>query len=194
LFILQDTETHHLGGNHQPDDSKGDDLGFIEGLMLRDMKNLDNGNQLPVIIVGGCHNAQFNVTMSNIVKDILEYGIRGYFFSSPMRFFYMEWVPRDFCSWFVLQEGGGGIASMGCSGLGYGYTGEGALSGLGGWIEPRFFDAYVNQGKETVGEAHDQAIIDYINIIGNVNSDNIDRKTIEEWTLIGDPSLKLGGI
>jgi len=181
-------------GNHQPDDSKGDDLGFIEGLALRDMPNLDNGDQLPVIIVGGCHNAQFNVTMSNIMTGILEYGIRGYFFKNPMRFFYMEWVPRDFCSWFVMQKGGGGIASMGCSGLGYGYVNEGALEGLGGWIEPRFFDAYANQSIETVGGAHDQAIIDYINIIGGDNSDSIDRKTIEEWTLIGDPSLKLGGL
>jgi len=180
-------------GNHQPDDSKGDDLGFIEGLALRDMPHLDNGDQLPVIVVGGCHNAQFNVTMSNIATGILEYGIKGYFFDSPMRFFYMEWVPRDFCSWLVMQEGGGAIASMGCAGLGYGYVNEGAISGLGGWIEPRFFDAYVNQSKQTVGEAHDQAIIDYINIIGNVDSDNIDRKTIEEWTLIGDPSLKIGG-
>jgi len=181
-------------GNHQPDDSKGDDLGFIEGLALRDMPNLDNGDQLPVIVVGGCHNAQFNVTMSNIATGILEYGISGYFFKNPMRFFYMEWVPRDFCSWLVMQEGGGAIASMGCAGLGYGYVNEGAISGLGGWIEPRFFDAYVNQSKQTVGEAHDQAIIDYINIIGNVDSDNIDRKTIEEWTLIGDPSLKIGGL
>ena len=180
-------------GNHQPDDSKGDDLGFIEGLALRDMPHLDNGDQLPVIVVGGCHNAQFNVTMSNIAKGILEYGINGYFFNDPMRFYYMEWVPRDFCSWLVMQDGGGAIASIGCSGLGYGYVNEGAIEGLGGWIEPRFFDAYANQSMQTVGEAHDQAIIDYINIIGNVNSDNIDRKTIEEFTLIGDPSLKLGG-
>jgi len=181
-------------GNHQPDDSKGDDLGFIEGLALRDMSKLDNGYHLPVTIVGGCHNGQFNVTMSNIPKGILEYGIKGYFFDSPMRFFYMEWVPRDFCSWLVLQNGGGAIGSTGNSGLGYGYVNADATAGLGGWIEPRFFDAYANQSKDVLGEVHSQAIIDYINIIGNIDSDQIDRKTIEEWTLIGDPSLKLGGI
>jgi len=128
-------------GNHQPDDSKGDDLGFIEGLALRDIPNLNNGYHLPVLVVGGCHNGQFNVTMSNIPRDIMEYGIKGYFFDSPMRFFYMEWVPRDFCSWLVMQSGGGGIGSTGNSGLGYGYINEGATEGLGGWIEPRFFDA-----------------------------------------------------
>jgi len=83
---------------------------------------------------------------------------------------------------------------MGNSGLGYGYVNEYWDSGLGGWIEPRFFDAYINQSKTILGETHDQAIIDYINIIGNVNSDQIDRKTIEEWVLLGDPSLRIGGL
>ncbi|MCK5300647.1 MAG: hypothetical protein KAJ21_02005, partial [Thermoplasmatales archaeon] len=60
--------------------------------------------------------------------------------------------------------------------------------------EPRFFDAYANQSKTILGETHDQAIIDYINIVGAVNQDQIDRKTIEEWVLIGDPSLRIGGL
>jgi len=74
----------------------------------------------------------------------------------------------------------------------FSYTDEGATLGLGGWIEPRFFDAYVNQSIDVIGEMHSQAIIDYINIIGNIHKDQIDRKTIEEWTLFGDPSIKLG--
>ena len=41
---------------------------------------------------------------------------------------------------------------------------------------------------------NDQTITDYINIIGNVNEDQIDRKTIEEHVLLGDPSLKIGGL
>ena len=181
-------------GNHPADDAKGDDKKYIDGLTIFEMNKIKNGNQLPVVVVGGCHNAQFNVTMSNIITGILEYGIMGYFFRSPMRFYYMEWVPRDWSSMLLLMKGGGSIASIGCSGLGYGYINEYALAGLGGWIDSRFFDAYANQSKTYVGEAHDQAITDYINIIGHVNSDQIDRKTIEEWTLIGDPSLKLGGV
>ena len=179
------------GGDYGPPNSKPITIG---GMKLRDMKKYTNENKLPVVVLGGCHSAQFNVTMSNIVPDILEYGIMGYFFKLPMRFFYMEWVPRDLSSWLVLEEGGGAIASMGNSGLGYGYVDEGATEGLGGWIEPRFFNAYANQSKDILGEAHDQAITDYINIIGNVNGDRIDRKTIEQWILLGDPSLQLGGV
>ena len=177
-------------GNFLPDAET--EAGMIDGLMLKDMSKLKNGYKLPVIVVGGCHNGQFNTTMANILKDILEYGISGYFFESPHRFYYKEWVPREFCSWLVMQKGGGAIGSMGNSGLGYGYVDEYTLEGLGGWIEPRFFDAYANQSIHVLGEIHDKAIIDYIDIIGNVQKDQIDRKTIEEWTLMGDPSIKLG--
>ncbi len=178
-------------GNHPPDD---EDHVFVDGIRIWDMPKLSNTGKYPVVVLGGCHSAQFNVTMSNIIAGILEYGINGYFFEKPYRFYYFEWVPRDLCSWFVLEKDGGAIASMGNSGLGYGYVNENADAGLGGWIEPRFFDAYANQSVTILGETHDQAIIDYINIIGNVNSDQIDRKTIEEWVLLGDPSLNLGGV
>jgi hypothetical protein len=132
--------------------------------------------------------------MSNIISGILEYGLSGYFFERPLRFYYMEWVPRSFCGWLVIEEGGGAIGSTGNTGLGYGYVNADAIAGLGGWIEPRFFDAYANQSIGILGELHGQAITDYINIVGGIHKDQIDRKTIEEWTLFGDPSIKLGGV
>jgi hypothetical protein len=178
-------------GNHPPDDQ---DHLFYDGIRIWDMPQFSNEGEYPIIMLGGCHSAQYNVTLAHMITGILEYGIAGYFFTSPHRFFYFEWVPQDLSSLFVLIKNKGAIASMGNSGLGYGYVNEGWDQGLGGWIEPRFFNVYAVQGIDVLGEAHDQAIVDYINIIGNVNSDQIDRKTIEEWTLIGDPSLKMGGI
>jgi hypothetical protein len=175
--------------NHPPRDEET----WITGLALRDMPKLRNGYRLPFILVGGCHNAQFNVTMANIIKDIFKYGILGYFFRSPYRFYYMEWVPRDWSSWLLMEKGGGSIGTIGMSSLGFGYVDEHCTAALGGWLDPRFFDAYVNQSIEILGEVHDQAITDYINIIGMVNKDQIHRKTIDAWVLIGDPSLKLGG-
>jgi hypothetical protein len=177
-------------GNHPPDDEEHI---FVDGIRIWDMKKFTNTGKYPVVVLGGCHSAQFNVTMSNLISGILEYGIGGYFFKDPFRFYYYEWVPNDMSSKFVLVPNGGAVACMGNSGLGYGYVNEGWDSGLGGWIEPRFFDAFVNQSIDIVGKAHDKAIIDYINIIGSVNTDQIDRKTIEEWVLLGDPSTKMGG-
>ena len=178
-------------GNFLPDAESEEEM--VDGLQLKDMKKLKNGDKLPIITVGGCHNAQFNVTMMNIIEGIKKYGINGMFFNAPYRFFYMEWVPRCFCSWLVFQKDGGAISSIGNTGLGIGYVNQHWNAGLSGWILPRFYDAYTNQSKDTLGEVHDQAIIDYIDIIGGVNSDDADRKTVEEWMLIGDPSLKIGG-
>ncbi len=178
-------------GNHPPDD---EDHVFVDGIAIWDMPKFTNSGQYPIVVLGGCHSAQFNVTLSHIITGVLEYGIMGYFFKKPMRFFYYEWVPHDLSSLFVIIKDSGAIASMGNTGLGYGYVNEHWDAGLGGWIEPRFFDAYLNQSNDILGQAHDQAIIDYINIIGGVNSDQIDRKCIEEWVLLGDPSLKMGGL
>ncbi len=178
-------------GNFLPDAQTEDEM--IDGLQLKDMNKLTNNEKLPIITVGGCHNAQFNVTMMNIPRGILDYGIGGYFFHDPYHFYYMDWVPRCFCSWLVFKNDGGAIASIGNTGLGIGYVNEYWNEGLSGWILPRFYDSYVNQSKSILGEAHDQAITDYITMIGHVNSDSADRKTIEEWMLIGDPSLKIGG-
>jgi len=179
-------------GNFEPDATSEE--GMVDGLGRRNMLLLRNGDMLPVVVVGGCHNAQFNVTFMNFIMGILTEGYNYIRMSYPYGDFWLrEWVPSDWASHLLLIRGGGSIATMGNTGLGWGYGNDGATLGLGGWIEPRFFDAYVNQSKETVGNAHSQAITDYVNIIGKVNSESHDRKTIEEWVLIGDPSLKMGG-
>jgi hypothetical protein len=199
-------------GNHPPDDE--DDI-MYDGLSIFQMKKLENSGKLPITIVGGCHNAQFNVTIRNIARIIKQHGFLGSFFKPPFRFFYMEWVPRDFCSWLVLEKNGGAIASLGNTGLGFESIGEhgdfdldnitepDCVETYSGWLETRFFDAYSNQDIQILGNTHGKAITDYINIIGNVgaypelgdvNDDAIGRQTIEEWALIGDPSLHIGGI
>jgi hypothetical protein len=183
-------------GNHPPDDTEHV---FIDGIRVWDMYKLSNEGEYPIVMLGGCHSAQFNVTMSNLYRGILEYGINGYFFSDPYRFFYFEWVPHDLSSWIVMKQNGGAIACLGNTGLGYGYVNQNADAGLGGWFEPRFFENYINESLDDsvryyAGPLHDQTITDYINIIGYVNEDQIDRKTIEEQVLLGDPSLRIGGI
>jgi len=185
-------------GNFLPDAETEE--GMVDGLTLKDMRKVKNGDELPIIVVGGCHNAQFNTTMMKIIADIGEYGFLSYFglhFLQPeknsYRFYYKEWVPACWASWLLMKTGGGSIASIGNAGLGWGYINEHAAAGLGGWINPRFFDCYANQSMDVLGEAHSQTITDYINIVEGVNSETHDRKTIEQWVLLGDPSLKIGG-
>ncbi len=179
-------------GNFLPDAETEEEM--VDGLGRGGMKQLKNGDMLPVVIVGGCHNGQFNVTFMNFIMGIIKHGLDYFKLTPPYGEFWLkEWVWSDWASKLLLVKNGGSIATMGNTGLGYGYVNDGATQGLGGWIEPRFSHALTVQGYETVGDCHSIAITDYINIIGRVNSDSIDRKTIEQWALIGDPSIQIGG-
>ena len=166
-------------GNFLPDAQTEEE--FVIGMTILDIWKYSNGYHLPIIMIGGCHNAQFNVTMQYLLERNENETLHDWFY------------PYDTASLPLIEEDGGSIASMGYTGYGYGYINEYCLKGLGGWIEPRFFYNYAVGGKEYLGEVHSQTITDYISIIGGVNSDIIDRKTIESWVLLGDPSLKIGG-
>jgi len=179
---------------------------WIDALYLRHMKQLRNRNKYPVVVVGGCHNSQFNVSVRNLIvhwiKYVKEYVredglingiINGTKYFWGERFYYFEWVSRCWSQWLLSQPNGGSVGTIGMTSLGYGYVNEHTLDGLAGWLEPRFFHAVGIQGKPKLGIAHCQAITDYINIIGDVNTDRVDRKTIESWVLLGDPSLVFGG-
>ena len=166
-------------GNFLPDAETEEE--FVMGFTIFDIWKYSNGYHLPIVVIGGCHNAQFNVSLQYLIENN-SVGIK-----------YGWYYPWDGGSLMLFEQDGGSIASIGNTGFGYGYINEYCLAGLGGWIEPRFFYNYAVQGKEYLGEVHSQTIADYISIIGRVNSDVIDRKTIEEWVLLGDPSLKVGG-
>ena len=48
------------------------------------------------------------------------------------------------------------------------------------------------KGKDILGETHASAITSYLTKFPPM-TDRIDGKTVEEWALLGDPSLKIGG-
>ena len=76
---------------------------------------------------------------------------------------YGEYVPKCF-SWYLTSlENTGAIATMGNTGLGMGLSGFAYPDGLDGWLFPRFFYHYGEEGKEILGESHSNAIIDYVN-------------------------------
>jgi len=158
---------------------------------------LRNKEKLPVVVIGGCHNSQFNVTMMNVILGIQEQGLRGYFNVNlsvgPMgKFWKNEWVPKCFSWWLISKANGGAIAAMGNTGLGMGLPGFAYPEGLDGWLLPRFFYNYGQLGAEHVGEAHSAAIADYA-LEFDINADDADRQMIEQWPLLGDPSLMIGG-
>lgn len=168
-------------GNFLPDALTEDD--FVYGFTIIDIRKLTNGEKLPFMLIDGCHNGQFDATLQQIIDS------NG---ANFVRFNLLEWIPSDTSSWMLLQGGGGAIGVISTTALGYGYINEYTTAGLGGWIMPRFAYEFASQGKTYVGEIWGQGITDYINSF-DVLHDEIDRKTIEERVLLGDPSLKLGG-
>jgi len=169
-------------GNFNPDALTEGDFSYFYTIF--DVRNFDNDGKYPLFVVDGCHSGQFNVAL----QQVIDAGGLDYPRSN-----FLEFTPTDISSWALLQGNGGSIGSIGVSGLGYGYVNTGITQGLGGWIMPRFAHAYADQGIEYLGEIWAQGIIDYIDIIGNINSDEIDRKTIEERVFFGDPTVRLGG-
>lgn len=168
-------------GNFIPDGETEEDFVYFYTIMDMNKFQTENG-KYPFMVCDGCHNAQFDVTLQQAINaGGLDYP----------RAHFLEFVPTDSGSWMVLKEKGGGIGLIGNTALGYGYLNTGITQGLGGWLMPRFAQAFAVQGKEYTGEIWAQGITDYINNFP-INEDEVDRKTIEERGLLGDPSIKLG--
>lgn len=168
-----------LWGNHPPND----DTTFIRGLDLKHMIFLLNGKKLPIVIVGGCHQSLFNVSL-----------------------FHSSWTgkyPIHECfSWRLTRKiGGGSIATIGNTGLSYGARDklDPSKGGAGGHLNMCFFDEYGQNGTDILGETWGKAIDLFLQDFpiqwheNSYNDTSIDAKTIQQWILFGDPSLKIGG-
>ena len=146
------------------------------------MKKIKNTDKNPVVVVGGCHNAMFNVSLIPTLLD-----------PRNEKNMHCYGVPTPECwAWVVAKyPRTGAIATMGNTGYGYGILGAGCTSnGVDNWITTEIFVQY-GEGKDILGETHSSAIESYIQNIGL--GDLGDKKTVTQFVLIGDPSLQLGG-
>ncbi len=168
---------------------------------LYPMEELTNNNKLPVTVVGGCYNAQFTVSM---VPTALEYFLL--FLGKPNYMHtYGTVVPECWCYYMVKMPETGSIAAIGNTGTGWGWEGEFCTIGAGdGWISSEFFRQYGDNGYDILGDNYLQTQTEYISHFKEFTLpeswwfpdygwDIIDEKTVQQWVLIGDPSLKMGG-
>ncbi len=169
-------------GNFLPDGMNEDAFVYFYTIMDMNLFQVPQEGRYPFMVCDGCHNAQFDVTVQQAINaGSLEYP----------RAHFLEFIPTDAGSWMVLKQQGGGIGLIGNTALGYGYVNTGITHGLGGWIMPRFAHAFAVQGRQRTGEIWAQGITDYINNFP-IHKDEVDRKTLEERGLLGDPSICLG--
>jgi len=158
------------------------------------MKKLSNTDKLPVVCVGGCHNSMFSISL---IPSVLNLFINNWMFT------YGSPVPECWGWYMVKMKNTGAIATMGNTGFGWGSEGDVCTIGTGdGWINTEFFRQYGEENQTILGNAYTQAITSYITHHKTFELvywrhdygwDGIDQKTVEQWQLLGDPSLQIGG-
>ena len=169
------------------------------------MKELSNTGKLPITVVGGCHNSLFNVSLipSAIQYYTMLLGRNNWMWT------YIQAVPQCW-SWYMVQlPNTGSIATMGNTGLGWGWEAEFCTVGAGdGWITSEFFrqygEHYGQEGYKTLGQVYQQTQTSYVNTFKDftlpecwwfpdLGWDAVDAQAVEQWVLLGDPSLQIGG-
>jgi len=158
------------------------------GLPIFPMDSLSNDYKNPVVAVGGCHNSQFNVSLLTTFRDKKnEAQMQTYGYPVAE-----AWSER-----LVRLEKTGAIACMGNTGFGYGLLGEYCTAGgLDGYITTEFFVQYGTEGHEILGEAFAATLTEYISHFkasAEFPWDLSHQKSVEQWVLMGDPSLQIGG-
>ena len=170
--------------NHPPQDG-GTWIGIDESQFML----FKNNGMYPVCVIGGCSNSKFNISLLNLLK----------FNNLEEIYSHADYGPESFGWWIVRAINKGAIASIGCTSYGYGKQGDsnddGIFDGIqyrGGFIDIEFFRVYAQEDTFHLGAAHGTAITNFLLKFPPL-TDHIDSKTVEEWVLFGDPSLKIGG-
>jgi len=147
---------------------------------------MKNNNKLPIIFLDACSTTKLDFT----IHDLKEW------YPTPfvMLLSFLNNIPYDSdslypCfSWELLKkQNGGSIATMGSTRVAFlGMSMEGEVVGGIAFLNIKFFEAY--DTGSTIGPLFNSAINSYINSAGWREP-----ITPQEFILLGDPSLKIGG-
>jgi len=152
------------------------DISERTGITIVNFWRIQNKDMLPVVVVGGCHNGMYNISMIPAMMDKNGTDHFGYGYPIYMCF-----------SWgLILKAFGGAIGSTGCTGYGMGGSDPVSLSGE---LEMNFFYE-IGNGSTNLAQAHGRAIQKYI---AEEPIDLIGAFCITNWAVFGDPSLRFGG-
>jgi hypothetical protein len=147
------------------------------GITLYNFLKLSNREKLPIVVVGGCHNGLYNVSLLKTMRD--KTGSQYFSYGIPL--------PVCFSWGLVMKYPGGAIASTGCTGFGMGYQGNPVS--LSAELETNFF-YQIGNGSTTLGQAHSGAIQKFLD---EEEINQVEAFCVTNWALFGDPSLRLGG-
>jgi hypothetical protein len=167
-------------GNNKPNGT-----GFVQGPNSNDMWKFRNKDKLPVCVVSGCHNSQFDVCLRRIFNNVTRWK--------------QEYVPECWSERMIREPTGGSICCIGCTALGFTKEDKSSFKGGINELEGAFFHAYGQDRITVLGDTWAAAVTWYAQMYPvEWNSSGwgdswIDAKVIQSWALFGDPSLQIGG-
>ncbi len=153
------------------------------------VRNYKNKNMYPVCILGECIHAKIDVAILNYFK-----------YQKGEVDYYQQDCIFECLAWkLVNKNNGGAIAVLTNTNICYGTSGD--INGndipddaesFGGKLAVEILRLYGEEGIEILGQIHHQTVTDYVANFP-VSSNKFHCKSVLEWILIGDPSLKIGG-
>jgi hypothetical protein len=148
------------------------------GFSVDDIRSLSNSYKLPVAVISACSTADFDTN------------------------------PSPFAWEFLKNKNGGTIASFACTTIGNLLPTTLCMDTLNGHLIKNIFSIY-SEGIDIVGEIWGETIKRYLddlddgevdlisNVFYDLTGDPIEwdhHLNVEQWILLGDPSLKIGGV
>jgi hypothetical protein len=141
------------------------------------IKDLKNGYKLPIIFFDACLTTKLDFVLGDLLR-YKEYKIFKILTIIPG---IHEELKLSCYAWnFIKHKEGGAIATIGATRIAFGGVESGA-----GKMSIEFFKSY--NITKMLGEMMANAQISYLNDVPS------DQFTVEEFNLLGDPSLKIGG-
>jgi len=156
---------------------------------LDSIDQLNNKDMYPICVLGECIHGRFDVGIINLLKVFLddsEYNIYDCIY--------------ECIGWSLISEkNAGAIATLTNTNICFGAFGDNNNNGIiddaelyGGFLAVELFRLYSEEHIDTLGILHQKALSNYVDLLP-VHSDKIHCKSLQEFILFGDPSLKIGG-
>jgi hypothetical protein len=159
------------------------------------ISQLKNKDMYPIVVVGCCVTTEFDVGILNFLTIFKNLKQHHYFLN-----FKHECVPEVLGWDLIKQQEKGSIAHIGCSSTAWGADGDENHDGIPDSVQmgytsglcAEFFDIIGEGEIDILGDVYSDAMTRVIEE-NNARNDRVQCKCVQEFQLIGDPSLKIGG-
>ncbi len=166
--------------------SDGSELVVMQNKLVRSLENKD---QYPIVFLSECYHGKIDVSILNWLK----------YLRNESDIIQQDTFPWTITWMLLKQKNGGAIAVITNTNTCYGTSGDVNSNGIpddaeqfGGGLTVESIRQYGVEGYDTLGEIHGKSIENYVGSFP-VFSNTFHGKSVQEYTLFGDPSLKIGG-